>query len=259
MIDYIAAIAAESDRFSELIREVDQETPVPPCPDWSLQDLAWHLTEVQYFWASIAEDLLTSSDAVQELRRPSHAEIPALFDAQSKRLIAALAAHEPDTGCWSWHDAGHNIGWLRRRQAHEALIHRIDAELAAGQLTDIDHDLAADGIDEILTVMLDARAIPAWASFNADGRTATIKVDGGRTWSMLLGRFTGTSPNTGNSYDDPALVLAPVDRPPTVAVRGTAPELDMWLWGRGPVDPLSIQGNTTAAADIRAAAACGTP
>ena len=258
MIDYIAAIAAESARFSQLIREVDQDAPVPSCPDWSIQDLAWHLAEVQYFWASIAEDLLTSPDAVQELRRPSHAEMPHLFDAQNQRLIAALAGHESDTPCWSWHDAGHNIGWLRRRQAHEALIHRIDAELAAGQLTDVDHGLAADGIDEILSVMVDASSIPAWASFNADGRTATIEVDAGRTWSMRLGRFTGTSSNTGNTYDDPALVLAPVDGPPTVAVRGTAPELDLWLWGRGPVDPLSIQGSTTAAADIRAAAAKGT-
>ncbi|MCP3996318.1 MAG: maleylpyruvate isomerase family mycothiol-dependent enzyme [bacterium] len=258
MIDYIAAIAAESARFSRIIREVDEKAPVPSCPDWSLSDLAWHLAEVQYFWASIAEGLLTSPDTVVELSRPDHADLPALFDAQSKRLIAALTAHDPDSECWSWHDAGHNIGWSRRRQAHEALIHRIDAELAAGAHSPVDADLATDGIDEVLSVMIDASSIPAWSSFEADGRTAAISVHGGPTWSMQLGQFTGTSPNTGNTYDDPALLLAPTDDPPTVSIHGTSPELNRWLWGRGSIEPLTIAGSVPAAEHVRAAAAEGT-
>ena len=43
--------------------------------------------------------------------------------------------------------------FIRRRQAHEALIHRIDAELTAGDRTPMDTDLSADGVDEALHFM----------------------------------------------------------------------------------------------------------
>ena len=45
------------------------------------------------------------------------------------------------------------MGFVRRRQAHEALIHRIDAELTAGRRTPVDPLLGADGVDEALRVM----------------------------------------------------------------------------------------------------------
>ena len=32
----------------------------------------------------------------------------------------------------------HTVGFIRRKQAHEALIHRIDAEVAAGNRTPMD-------------------------------------------------------------------------------------------------------------------------
>jgi uncharacterized protein (TIGR03083 family) len=40
-----------------------------------------------------------------------------------------------------------------RRQAHETMVHRVDAELAAGRAAVLDAALAADGIDEWLWLL----------------------------------------------------------------------------------------------------------
>ena len=54
---------------------------------------------------------------------------------------------------WMWNLDGRHAGYIARRQAHEALIHRIDAELTAGRRTPVDAALGTDGIDEVLSVM----------------------------------------------------------------------------------------------------------
>ena len=155
MVDFLSAVRSESDLFAAAIRRGDLGSQVPTCPDWRLTDLIWHLAEVQSFWASIVDGLLDSPESVQQPDRPGNQELSAFFENQSARLSGALAAGDPDSACWSWYEHGGNVGWVRRRQAHEALIHRIDAELTAGPVSPVDPDLAADGIDEILTTMLD--------------------------------------------------------------------------------------------------------
>jgi uncharacterized protein (TIGR03083 family) len=258
VIDYIDAIRTESARFVDVIGNTRPEAAVPSCPGWSVADLTWHLLEVQYFWASIAAGLLQSPDTVADLVRPADDALPELFEQQTNRLINALANHDPSDVCWSWHDAGHSIGWIRRRQAHEALIHRADAELATGQPFTIDPTLAADGVDEVLTVMLDANDLPDWATFHPDGSTAVIEIDETTSWTMNLGRFTGTSPVSGNSYDDIALALTNSVSEPSAIMRGSPGDVDLWLWGRGSMDAIEVAGDSDIAARIRAIAAEGT-
>ena len=253
MIDYIDAIHTESARFADLVAAAPPNAPVPSCPGWSVADLTWHLLEVQYFWASIATDLLQSPETVVDLVRPSDDALPAMFRQQTQRLIDTLSSHEPDDACWSWHDSGHSIGWVRRRQAHEALIHRVDAELAAGQRSPIDPLLAADGIDEILTVMMDATDLPDWATFTADGSSAEIASNAGEAWTLILGRFTGTSPASGITYDDAAIQLADTLRTSTT-IEGPPAELNLWLWGRGSLDTATVTGDQDLVERIRAAA-----
>lgn len=257
MIDYLTAIATESNRFGRLIRNTSPEAPVPSCPDWSVADLAWHLLEVQHFWGSIVANLLESPDSVVPIERPGDSELADLFDEQTERLTRELRSKDPNAVCWSWHAAGHRVGWVLRRQAHEALIHRVDAELAHGKPLTVDDELAEDGIDEALRVMIDASDLPDWSRFDPDGSTARIE-SGALSWAMRLGRFIGVSPNTGNSYDDPALQLsAPTEAPDTI-IRGSGTDLDLWIWGRGSADPLEIEGDTAIVTLIREAAALGT-
>ncbi len=257
MLDYVDALRSESARFSDLTRSVDPAAPVPSCPGWSAADLLWHLAEVQHFWATIVEGLLASPESIPELTRPGEESLGDLFASQSSRLVAALTGRSSTDECWSWHDTGHNVGWVRRRQAHEALIHRVDAELTAGNDPVVGEALAADGVDEVLSTFLDAGDLPEWAGFFPDGSSGRIVLDGFDSWSFVLGHFRGTSPNTGKRYDEPALRLEDVANP-TITIAGIASDMDLWLWGRAPADPLSIAGDRSVADQVRRAAAAGT-
>lgn len=259
MIDYLNSIRTESARFSQLVAELPASTLVPSCPEWSVADLTWHLAEVQYFWASIVAELLDSPESMVELERPGDEDLPRLFAEQSGFLLEALSSRQPGDVCWSWHQAGHSVGWVLRRQAHEALIHRVDAELAGGGTFAVNPDLAADGVDEVLAVMLDATDLPGWATFRPGDTTVEMRLaHNPASWAMELGTFTGTSPATGNSYADPALRLIPALDQPTAVISGAATDLDLWLWGRGSDDPIEISGPDGIGNQIRSIAAAGT-
>ena len=235
-MDVVEAIRAESVRFGDLVRGLAPVAPVPSCPGWTVADLSYHLAEVQDQWARIVEG--AEGDDIVSLPRPADADLPAAFDTASTRLVDALREADPGTPCWSWHPQGHSVGWVLRRQAHEALIHRVDAELAAGRTPapPSQAGLAADGVDEVLTVMLDG--IPEWGTFTPDGRLVRIRGEESLVVADLtfrLGRFRGTGPESGTQWDLTAAqstdVGGGVDQAPGIA--GPAWGLDLWLWGRG--------------------------
>ncbi len=80
--------------------------------------------------------------------------------------------------------------------------------------------------------------------------------DTGDRWTLRFGRFTGTSPNTGTTYDDDTVevVEAVADDEIGTTVSGAAWDLDRWLWGRGPADPLRLGGDVSVAHRLRAIA-----
>lgn len=254
-VDHLAAIESESARFVELVSVIPMDTPVPSCPGWTVADLTWHVAEVQHFWGSIVAGLLSCPAGAAEPDRPDDTELPAFLAQRTAALLEAVTARRPGDVCWSWHDAGHSVGWVGRRQAHEALIHRIDAELAAGTVFRVDEALAADGVDEILQVMLDIDNLPQWAVFETEGENALIELDdGSASWTLGLGRFRGTSPNSGRGYDFPVVSLVPRAEDPVAVLRGSPADLDLWLWGRGPLDATMVISDRTAAEHIRATA-----
>ncbi|MBT8211670.1 MAG: maleylpyruvate isomerase family mycothiol-dependent enzyme [Acidimicrobiia bacterium] len=259
MVDFRASVESESARFAELISSTPSDAPVPSCPGWSMADLAWHLTEVQEFWHKIVEDRRTSPDGMERLDRPGDAELPALFRTESAKLVGSLAACDGQEPCWSWHSGGSTTGWVMRRQAHEALIHRVDAELGADARSEVDPVLAADGVDEVLTVMLDASDLPEWASFERTGQTVAVSLtDQPGSWNLELGRFSGTSPNSGIAYDDPAVRLLGDVAAATTRISGPAAAMDLWLWGRGSSEALEVEGEEVAAEFVRDAARAAT-
>jgi len=245
-LDYVAHIRSDSARFAEVLANLRDPVRVPSCPDWDAGDLLWHLTEVQWFWGAIVVDRLDSPDPAEEAtpERPGdHDGLLELFERASSRLTDGLDATPPETRLWTWADNDQTAGFIRRRQAHEALIHRVDAELTAGLPSVLDMALATDGVDELLRVMLGD--LPEWATFSPEDAVIRIEaVDSGRSWDLVLGRFTGTSPNTGNTYDEPAIeLLDDTESGPTTTILGTAADLDLWLWNRGSEDRLQVDGS----------------
>src|SRR4029079_1114847 len=52
-VDHIGWIERDSEAFAVSLATTPLDARVPGCPDWSLADLAWHLGNVQRFWARI--------------------------------------------------------------------------------------------------------------------------------------------------------------------------------------------------------------
>jgi uncharacterized protein (TIGR03083 family) len=259
--DYLGHLGRESARFREALVEAPPGTRVATCPDWDVDDLLWHLAEVQWFWGEVVRSGAGDPDAVEDRKpgRPSdrHSLVD-FFDRASHDLADLLARTAPRTRVWTW-SRDQSVGFVRRRQAHEALVHRLDAELAVDARTPMDAALCADGIDEILRLMLGQ--VPAWGGFTADpGNVLRVRTsDTGHAWLVTVGRFTGTSPNTGRTYDEPVLDVAAADdgRPVEATLSGAAADLDCLLWNRPAVGPVERSGDAAALAAFDAVVALG--
>jgi uncharacterized protein (TIGR03083 family) len=257
-MDYAGVIAQESARMADALAQAPLTAPVPSCSDWSAADLAYHLGEVQDFWSQIVGNAPAGPDDADDTERLADDELVPFLRTRTEALLAALAAHDPADPCWSWSSTGGTVGWVLRRQAHEALVHRVDAEQTAGlPVTDPGIALAADGVDEMLGVMVSG--LPAWATFTPDGqRVRLLATDAEREWVLAFGRFHGTSPTTGTEYDEECGELvggAPwegEDEDVTATVAGPAWDLELWLWGRGGAEGLTVEGDHAAVDRLRA-------
>jgi uncharacterized protein (TIGR03083 family) len=247
-LDYVAHLARESDRFAEVLLGADPMQPVPSCPDWSTVDLFWHLTEVQWFWGTVVHERVDDPERISAPRpvRPSDLDtLGHLFATVSAALEDALAA-PPETAVWTWAATDRTVGFVRRRQAHEALVHRVDAELATGSLTGIDPELATDGVDEVLRTMFGAEPGDDFGA--AAGPVRVECTDTGATWLVTPGtvgdeQAVSVAEATGPSGPDDQAVAT---------VRGTAGDLDCWLWGRLSADKVERGGDEDALAALQA-------
>lgn len=253
-LNYLDHVARESASFADAISGAAPGAAVPSCPDWVADDLLWHLAEVQWFWGTIVHGRLSDPSAAEAAKpqRPADRDALTAFYRQASRdLLETLTATSAETEVWTWSD-DHSVSFIRRRQAHEALVHRIDAELTGDTRTPIDSALAADGVDEVLRVMYGGS--PAWGAFQPDdGKTVRLHTtDTGDSWVVRLGRFTGTDPSAGTSYDEPELRIddADVDAEAAASVAGTAADLDCWLWHRETVAPISRSGDEAVLAEL---------
>jgi uncharacterized protein (TIGR03083 family) len=246
-------IRAQSARFREVLTDCDPAARVPACPDWDAADLLWHLATVQAFWAKVVttRPAPVAEDDVDALARPeSYAGLLAAFDEHSASLVAALEAADPADEAWHW-SSDRTVGASYRRQAHEALIHRLDAEETAGKVTPLDPTLAADGVLEALTVMYGG--CPPWGTITPSDRLVSIRLtDTGDELLVALARFTGTDPDDGKAYDEPDLAVVDAAGPPLATITGTAGDLDAWLWHRGVgrVD-VRLEGDQAALTELR--------
>jgi uncharacterized protein (TIGR03083 family) len=246
-LDFLDHLEQESARFAEAIDGAPPAAMVPSCPDWNADDLLWHLAEVQWFWATIVRERITIApeEDLAPPRPAGRAGLAAFYDRASSDLAGVLAATPPGITAWTW-SADQTVGFIRRRQAHEALIHRVDAELTAGHRTPMDPDLSADGVDEALRVMYGGE-VPGWGRFTPGaGETLRLRAtDTGDSWLVTLGRFTGTDPGDQVSYDEPAIHAAATDPgdPAAAEVEGTAADLDCWLWHRPPYARVTTSGD----------------
>jgi len=261
-IDYLGHLARESAMFGHALDGAASDARVPTCPDWDADDLLWHLGEVQWFWGTVVREGVDAegAGAVAQPRPKPRAALMDFYLTASTDLGKALTSANPESHAWTWSD-DKTVGFIIRRQAHEALIHRVDAELTAGQRRSLmDPQLSADGVDEALRIMYGGD-LPAWGTFAPDGsRTVRVQAtDTGDSWFVTLGRFSGTDPDDNKSYDQQAVQVARIDPGGQAAatVRGTAADLDCWLWHRPGDAPPARSGDSDVLAAFDALLARG--
>jgi uncharacterized protein (TIGR03083 family) len=93
-------LALVEDRSAALRKSIagspDQDVRVPSCPDWSLRDLAEHLTEVHRFWAAaVAAGPSEHPPALAPANDTLSADLLTRSATATQELIAALRAAGP--------------------------------------------------------------------------------------------------------------------------------------------------------------------
>jgi hypothetical protein len=77
---YLGAITQHSKSLAEAVRG-NLEAEVEHCPEWNIADLVWHMTDVHWFWRTIAADRLSEPSTTSTLPTP-----PASRGASTRRL-----------------------------------------------------------------------------------------------------------------------------------------------------------------------------
>ena len=213
------------------------ERPVPTCPDWSVADLVVHIGGV-WGWAA----RIVASGKRAERPDPPHdrtdAPLLAWARGEAELLLDTLGAADPDADCWTFGPPSTARFWFRR-QALETVLHTWDAVHAIGEPEAIDPAIApaidpaidpaiaADGVDEHLSVILPRalRRNPGrWS-----GQTVHLhRTDGEGEWVVRLGPG-------GKVVTERAHLKA------DLALRGSAEALWLWATNRMPLDALGIE------------------
>ena len=153
-IDFVARFAAAAQRFAESVAHCDLRAPVPTCGTWSAYDVVVHLGNVHAWAATIVE---TGRPAAEQNDEPASAKARAVsrwYTGKAEDLYEVLRRCPADGPCWNFANGAGTTAFWQRRQLHETTIHQVDLDLVAHREPDLAANLSADGVDEVLTVLL---------------------------------------------------------------------------------------------------------
>lgn len=219
------------------------------CPGWNGHDLATHLGGV-YRWVSavVGERLDAAPD--RERRAALFADPDPADDAGVLRRLAegadlvvnTLQTAPTDLACWTIWAAGPAREFWIRRQLHETVVHRVDAQNSGRKVADVvtgadlAPEVASDGVDEM---MLGFTFRYAELVLEAPATMALQATDADHAWWAQLGP------------DTPVFGRGSAPSPPDVTVRGRAGELLLLVWNRRDPDGLDVRGNRAVLAEWR--------
>jgi uncharacterized protein (TIGR03083 family) len=148
------------------------------------------------------------------------------YDGVAASMAEEFAATPEATEIWTWHPTDKSARFAARRAAHELAVHRYDAQLAAGAPEPVQPDVAADGIEEIFTM------IEAWGPPTGAGDGETIHLHGtdrGDEWLLTLAA-DGLQVDRRHAKGD-------------LALRGDVSDLELLLYQRPTVGDVERLGD----------------
>ncbi|GIE80059.1 hypothetical protein Aph02nite_60090 [Actinoplanes philippinensis] len=232
---WLAALRADGPALWDAVAETGPEPAIPGCPDWTVADLAHHVTEVLHWVRStVTRGVTTLPESAPVLERSDWPETLDLLRRELTGTIETLEALDPDFPAWNWAPQPKRAGFWDRRMAHEISVHRWDAESAAGRATPIETKLATDGVSEILDSWLPAgkRQGPT----DLHGVVHLVGTDAGQEWFVRLR-------GTGIALLDTGTILDSDDHHARAKVIGSVSDLQLALMGRKRADQLALSGD----------------
>jgi uncharacterized protein (TIGR03083 family) len=255
---YYAEIEASTASLAALAEYADPMLPIPSCPDWTLSQLVAHLGRAQ---RRAAEIVATRATGPIDIDLVPDVELPADLSARGRWLTAGAArltgalreAYEAEV--WAFGSIRPASIWVRR-MANETMVHAADAGFAAGEEVSMAPELAADAIDEWLTLLSgpifgrpDPRAavLPVGASLQVQATDSElgdagewlvthepdgVRVTNGQATAIATAMATATVALSGPAAAVLLVLLGHYE--PSgwlVRVSGDATALDRWLKG----------------------------
>jgi uncharacterized protein (TIGR03083 family) len=215
------ATAVEIATMAAGLDGADMSTPVPSCPEWDVAELTRHTGRVhrwvRHLVSTRATQMVRWKDIPMDVPDSSQ-HLPAWLAAGAEPLVAELSV-DPSTAVWTF-SPDQTVGWWGRRQLHETVVHRCDAQLALGVEPTVETEIALDGIDELIRGLLPHSGAPKkLAALGRAGDSLHVHAtDGAGEWTVVF-TDSGFTAEAGHSKS-------------TVAVRGTATDLLLLLWNR---------------------------
>lgn len=221
--ELVAAVRREGEATLAAAKQGD--VPVPTCGDWTMSDLLRHVAEVYTWVAHIVTERVTERPPREPA--PDDVDPVELLGDRLDELVSAFSTTEAQTPVWNWSSEPGVAAFWARRMAHESAIHRNDAQRAHGVAQPIDAELAHDGMDELIDVIIprvierDELTLPTMS-------VSFVATDEG-DWHVQLG--------------EDGLQRLDVAKEPTVTARGTASALLLAAYGRVPWEILDVDGD----------------
>jgi uncharacterized protein (TIGR03083 family) len=233
--DYLSVIASEATLLASTADEAGLDAPVPTCPGWTINDLVLHVGEV-HRWATAA--VASKATKLGEVPPDSRGPLPEPGDTTDWLRRGAIALCETlesadpsiEYGTFLMDPPSPPLLFWARRQALETSMHRVDGESALGHCTALAHEIALDGIDEFLTGFLPRSRTPLRSDKEHCLLIAPDYSD--QRWTVSI------------SSELPVTVRRATDADCTVS--GSASDLYLALWNRASLDPLKVDGDSTA-------------
>jgi len=216
--DLLATVPTSSAALAAAAIEAGLDSPVPSCPGWTAERLVRHTGSVLRYVGKVVE---TNGpfDPKTLPAPPGGALVVQWFEEMATSTVAALATKDPSDELWNWASQPPMAAFWQRRMAHELAMHAADAALAAGQEPHIESSLAADGLDELLTVLLPVKVGAGGTDLTGVGRLHIHCTDSEGEW-LVAPSGTGVEVTREHAKGDAAL-------------RGPAADLLLRLCNRG--------------------------
>jgi uncharacterized protein (TIGR03083 family) len=234
-VDYAGAFLDENRAFAELFDGVDESTPVPTCPGWTLRQLLRHVGRGDRWAAQIVrerpDDYLDPRTVEGGKPPPDPADAISWLHGGAQRLIDAVELTGVETPVWTFLGPRPANWWIRRR-LHEVAVHRADAAIALGSDFTLEPDIAADGITEWLERV----------AIQAGGQGAPLPLEDGSTLHLHA-----TDPGLGEAGEWTAAVegrritWSHEHGKGSAALRGGATELLLAILRRRPLADTGVE------------------